>query len=168
MVKQRWSMLLIGVFVAACAARTGGPPEAPKPSREALAAKPIEWSQRERGAALVPASVKRLQMVITPGWEKGEHLAWLISDGTEVIAVYHSTGNSVGEIVDAVAHVVYASEGGVADRLSWVLMGAFNPRPPPPPPGPGGMPQIYVEQVMGTAWRLNRQAEAFAGESITQ
>jgi len=166
-VKLRWSML-IGIFVAACGARSGGPPQAPKPTREALAAKPIEWSQREPGSVLIPASVKRLQMIITPGWENGEHLAWLISDGTEVVAVYHSKGNSIGEIVDAVTHLIYASGGGVADRLSWVLMGSVNPRPPPPPPGPGGLPQIYVEQVMGTAWRLNRQAEALAGEAVTQ
>lgn len=29
---------------------------------------------------------------------------------------------------------------------------------PPDPPGPGGYPELYLQRVMDTAWRLDRYA----------
>jgi len=159
-VKTRWLTLLIGLVVGACSG-SARPVLAPKASEAALATKAIPWQQRDPRTPLVPASVKQLQLILTPGWDKDEHVAWLIADGTEVIAAYRSTGNDLGELVDAVTKT-YVASASPANKMTFVMMGSYTPRPPPPPPGPGGMPgifpQIYVEEVMRTAWNVNHEA----------
>jgi hypothetical protein len=100
--------------------------------------------------------VKHLQLVITPGWKNGEHFTWLISGGTDVVSVYHSTGKDLSEIVSEVVQVSF-SPGAVLDRRSFVILGSFK-GPPPPPPDPGGFPGSYVEGVFNAAFRLNLES----------
>jgi hypothetical protein len=151
---------VIGLVVGACVG-SAKPVLAPKASEAALATKAIPWEKRDQRTPLVPASVKQLQLIITPGWDKDEHVAWLIADGTDVIAAYQSRGNELGEVVDTVTKI-YVASASPANKMSFVMMGSYTPRPPPPPPGPGGMPQIfpqiYVEEVMRAAWNVNHEA----------
>jgi hypothetical protein len=151
------------VFVA-CAAQASGPSGVPKPSRAALAAKPVEWAKRSPGTLLVPSSTKHLQLVVTPGWTKQEHFAWLIAEGTEVVTVYRSTNKDLGEILGEVLQRYFPSSS-FQDTRSFVILGSIK-GPPPPPPDPGGFPVPYVESVLAAAFRLNREAlqqEAVAG-----
>lgn len=157
MVNLRWAILLMTVIFAACTPAGAVPSTPPKPSREALAAKPIDWSKRTAGAVLVPSSVKHLQLVITPAWKDGEQFAWLVSEGTDVVAVYRSTGKELGELVGEVIQRSFASKETVLDKRSFVILGSFK-GPPPPPPDPGGLPGPYVESVLDAAFRLNNEA----------
>lgn len=154
-VNMRWSMLSVVAMSAACM-RPAGPAE-PKPSPAALATQPVEWAQRDPAAPLIPPSVKHLQIVITPGWSNDEHYAWLISEGTEVIALYHLTAKDLTEVISATTRLYAAASNGAVDRSSFVMIGSIH-APSPPPPGPPGMPPFYVGQVIQAAQGVNRAA----------
>jgi hypothetical protein len=149
------SSLLLAI--AACAARPGpNNVTAPPATRAALAARPSVWSERDKTAALFPRSIGRLQIVVTPGWAEGEHYAWLISNGTDVVRVFRARSTEIGEIVDAAIKTVYPTVGTPLDQLSIGVLGVIH-KPPPPPPDPGGLPEGYVQQVMHTAWGIDQQ-----------
>src|SRR5215471_1710457 len=144
-VNVRYASLLIAT-VFACAGRpapTGL--VAPPATRAALEAKPVAWAKRDTSVALVPRSLGRLQIVITPGWNAGEHYAWLITNGTDVIRVFRCAGTEIGELVDAAIHTVYPTVGTPLDQVSFGVVGSIH-TPPPPPPDPGGFPGDYVQQ----------------------
>jgi hypothetical protein len=158
-VNVRYARLLIAMTMAACAARAGGPATvaaAPPASREALAAKPMVWAKRDTSVPLLPTSIGRLQIVITPGWAAGEHYAWLVSNGSDVIRVYRCASTEIGDIVDTAIKTIYPTVGSPLDKISFGVVGSIH-APPPPPPDPGGFPGDYVQQVMRTAWGMNRQ-----------
>jgi hypothetical protein len=160
-VNVRFASLLI-VLLTSCAARpapsTGasGPPA----TRAALDARPVVW-KRDSSVALLPTSIRRLQIVITRGWSAGERYAWLISDGTDVIRVYRCASTEVSEVIDAAMRTVYPTVGSPLDKISFGVVGSIHAPPPPPPPDPGGFPGIYVQQVMHTAWGMNREQVQF-------
>jgi hypothetical protein len=158
------SLLWISLMIAACGARSAGPPAAPKASTAALAARPIDWARRDPAAPVVPASVTHLQLIITPAWAKGEHFAWLVSSGTEVVVVYHCTTAEIGAIIDVSRRAFVPTEGSPLDKTSYGVLGSFNP-PPPPPPDPGGFPGPYVESVLHAAWSMNYEAEALEAQA---
>jgi hypothetical protein len=156
-VNVRYPILLNAIFAAACAAQSARPgtiATAPPASRAALEAKPVAWTRTS--AELFPKSLGRLQIVITPGWADGEHYAWLIANGTDVIRVYRSRSQEIGEIIDAAVRTVYPTVGTPLDSLSIGVVGSIH-KPPPPPPDPGGFPELYVQDVMRTAWGIDRE-----------
>src|SRR5580693_3829458 len=57
-------------------------------SPEARAIKFTEWSKRDATAPLWPASAKRVQIVVTGGYAEGDHMVWVVSEGTTVLVVY--------------------------------------------------------------------------------
>jgi hypothetical protein len=157
-VNVRYATLLI-TMMAACAGRSSGPTTAaiaPPASRAALEAKPVAWAKRDMSVPLLPTSIRRLQIVITPGWTAGEHYAWLISNGSDVVRVYRAAGTEIGDIVDAAIKTVYPTVSSPLDKISFGVVGSIH-APPPPPPDPGGFPGDYVQQVMRTAWGMNRE-----------
>jgi hypothetical protein len=167
---MRYASLVIFVMSAACAARsaaptaapTAAPSAAPPASRAALEAKPVVWARRDPAVAVIPLTIERLQVIITPGWARGEHFAWLISNGTEVIRVYRCASTEIGEVVDAAIRTIYPTVGTPLDQASFVIVGSIH-TPPPPPPDPSGFPGIYVEQVVRTAWNMNREQIQISG-----
>jgi hypothetical protein len=165
-VNVRHPMLLSVILVAACAAQAGRPgtvATAPPANRAALEAKAVAWTRTS--AELFPRSPARVQIVITPGWADGQHYAWLIANGTDVIRVYRSTGSEISDIVDAAIRTVYPTTGTPLDQLSIGIVGSFH-KPPPPPPDPGGFPEAYVQEVMRTAWGIDRQQMLVGGTQI--
>ena len=159
------SLLLISVMITACGARSAGPPAAPKASRAALAAKPIEWSKRDPAVPIWPASVSHGQLIVTGGWAQGEHYAWAISEGTDVVAVYRCTTDQLGEIIDLAGRAFRPTVSKPGDEASFVILGSFK-QPPPPPPDPGGFPGPYVEQVLHAAWTANYEATALGAKQV--
>lgn len=160
MVNVRYPILLSMILATACGAQSPRPAPitemAPPASRAALEAKPVAWATRDTSVPVFPRSIGRLQIVITPGWVEGEHYAWLITNGTDVIRVYRSRSTEIGDIVDAAVRTIYPTAGTPLDKLSIGVVGSIH-KPPPPPPDPGGFPGDYVQQVMRTAWGMNRE-----------
>lgn len=155
MAKLRYGSLLLAV--AACAAGPRGPTEvtAPAATRAALEAKPVVWAERDKSVALFPRSIGRLQIVVTPGWAEGERYAWVVSNGTDVIRVFRARTTEIGDIVDTAIRTIYPTTGTPLDQLSIGVLGSIH-APPPPPPDPGGFPGAYVQEVMRTAWGIDR------------
>jgi len=160
----RYASLLVLALVA-CGGRAPAPNNvtAPPASRAALAAKPSVWAERDRSVALFPKSIGRLQIVVTPGWVEGEHYAWLVSNGTDVVRVFKARSTEIGDIVDTAIRTVYPTVGTPLDQLSIGILGSFH-KPPPPPPDPGGFPGDYVQEVMRTAWGIDREQVKIGGE----
>jgi hypothetical protein len=166
LLKLRWSSLFLVAMLAACGAHGGQPNpsdsgqpsgSAPRATREALAAKPVDWSKRDPAEAVVPTTTRHVQVLVTPGWAREEHYVWVVSDGTEVLRVFRTAGAEVSEAIGAAMRTYYPSQGTPLDAQSFVMLGSFK-LPPPPPPDPGGLPGDYVERVMRDAWNLNQQA----------
>lgn len=164
MANLRYGSVLLAVAVAACAARSPGPTAmtAPPATRAALEARPVVWAERDRSAALFPRTIRRLQIVVTPGWAEGERYAWVISNGTDVIRVFRARTTEIGDIVDTAVRTVYPTTGTPLDQLSIGVLGSIH-TPPPPPPDPGGFPGGYVEEVMRTAWGIDREQVQIGG-----
>lgn len=161
-----WCSSVLFIAMAACAARPAATTiAAPPASRAALESKPVAWAERDRSIALVPRSIRRVQLVITPGWAAGQHYAWLISNGTEVIRVYRCAGTEIGEVVEAAVRTVYPTGSTPLDNLSFGVLGSIH-TPPPPPPDPGGFPGDYVQQVMRTAWGMNHEQAQIDREAV--
>ena len=156
---------LLTLALVACGARPLPPNDvtAPPASRAALAAKASVWAERDRSLALFPKSIGRLQIVVTPGWAEGEHYAWLVSNGTDVIRVFRARSTEIGDIVDTAIKTVYPTVGTPLDQLSIGILGVYH-KPPPPPPDPGGFPGDYVQEIMHTAWGINQQQVKVGGQ----
>ena len=165
MVNVRSASVLIMMVTAACATGSAPPAVAPKASRAALDAKPVLWNSRDPSVPVVPTSIKHLQVVITGGWSKDEHYAWLISDGTDVIRLYRCSGTEISDIVEAAVRTVYPTKGTPLDAMSIGVLGAIHNPGPPPPPDPGGVPELYVQQVMKAAWGMNQEQVQAEGKA---
>ena len=166
--------ILMACAVTACAARAAGPTTvAPPPSQQVLATKVVAWS-RDAAPRALPAQARRVQLIITPGWAEDEHFAWLIANGTELVAVFHSTTTQRSEIVEVVSRLVMPTAGTPVDKLGFGVLGSVTPKPPPPP-YPGGIPGLeverlprsYVQGVFQLAWNLNGEQERLEGAATT-
>lgn len=156
-------LMLFVSLIAACAGRAGGRPMSPRPSPAALATTDVEWSKRVPTASLWPASARHLQLIITAGNQRGQHYAWFITNGTDVVAAYNVRDVELGDlIIKAVtdAQPTVAMPG--ASASFGVLGSIWGPGPPRPP---HAFPEPYVVRVLDQAWRMNR--EALAGDHQT-
>lgn len=108
-----------------------------------------------------PREARRRQLVITNGWSRGDHYAWLIAEGTKVVSVYHlRTGADLDSLLTRAGRgLVGASMGSPLDKASWSIAGVIVVPDPPPPPEPGGFPLWYVQRVMDTAWSLDTHVD---------
>ncbi|TMQ15531.1 MAG: hypothetical protein E6J90_07680 [Deltaproteobacteria bacterium] len=146
--------------IAACGARPLPPPVSPK----VLEAKVEVW-KRDATPLTLPAAVRRMQLIVTPGWAKDEHVAWLISNGSDVLRVFRCTSLERAELIDIATRATFSTSETPLDHISFSVLGSIN-KPPPPPPDPGGIPQglvvsklpkIYVQRVFDAAWNLNAE-----------
>ena len=154
MMKRTPIWALLALLLAACPAPTGtaqpgtGTQERLPPlSAEARQAKPVPYS---RTVALTwPRDARKLQLVISGGWQPDERFAWMIADGTKLVAVYRlGTREDLSDLLVKLAQgSIYATTGGVQDTRSWSIAGAVPLPNPPPPPEPGGFPPEYLERV---------------------
>lgn len=157
----RTSMLGLAMCAtAACGARPGPPPVSPG----VLEAKVVVW-QRDATPIKLAAQVRRVQLIITPGWVKDEHVAWLIANGTEVLEVFRCTSLERAELTDIANRTTLPTLKDPVDHISFSVLGSIN-KPPPPPPDPGGipgglqvakLPRVYVQNVLDAAWNLNAE-----------
>jgi hypothetical protein len=156
---QRGILLWVTMMVMACAPRAVGP-VAPKPSRGALEAEPVDWAKH--GALAIPESAKHIQLIITGGFKRDEHFAWLIVNGTEVVGVFRASPNEVDDVLGTAAGAARAAVSSPIDTASFAAIGIiYTPPPPPPPHGkPPFFPQIYVENVLRLAWKVNQSAQS--------
>ena len=168
---RSWMLtLMVCAMVTACCPGAVGPPPAPPLSPGVFAARVVPWDARDTAPLVLPAQARRVQLIITPGWAADEHFAWLISNGTDVAVVYRCTASQRAEIVEVANRAFVAAAGSPLDKASWVILGSTKPNPPPPP-DPGGdhgdrveyLPRVYVQNVVNTAWEVNRQQEQLEG-----
>lgn len=124
------------------------------------ATRPVEWRLRDPDAALWPSSTRRLQIIITPGWERGEHFAWLISDGNKVIKLYRASSRDLnGLLAEVFGNLTKAEQQAPTASLSYGGAGTvIKPTTPDPPPAPI-LPGSYVDSVMKAAWKMDQQVD---------
>jgi hypothetical protein len=156
-------LLLLATLASlvSCHSASAGPAIAPEVSRATLSIQPTVWAQRDRNITIVPRTVTRLQIVITRGWTRSEHLAWVIAEGSRALAVYRTNTAELGDVFGELSDLVASTTGTPLDQLSYTIMGSFKQPPPPPPPDPGGLPEMYVREVMRTAWSMDQEAVRF-------
>jgi hypothetical protein len=153
-VKLRSALLLLSLALAGCAAHAQGVSEGPKPSAEALNARPIPW--KTGSLDRVPEDLRHLQVVITRGFARGQHFAWFIGGGRDVVVVFSASSTDVDEMNNELNERYYAESGGLpGDRRSYVILGAIKGPGNPPDPGPGGFPEAYVVMVIRAAFEAN-------------
>src|SRR5262245_60831601 len=108
---MRAALLLLSLAIAAgCSAHAQGVTEGAKPTKEALNARPIPW--KTGSLDLVPTTIQHLQVVITPGYERGQHFAWFTAGGRDVVVVFSGRANDIDEMTSELDHRYYP-EGGV-------------------------------------------------------
>jgi hypothetical protein len=152
-VKLRYAYLLLSIVVAACSAHAQGVTEGSKPSAAALDARPIPW--KSGSLELVPTTIQHLQVVVTPGFRRGEKFAWFTAGGSDVVVVFRATSDDVDEMTNELNRRYLPAQGAPGDKRSWAIFGTFKGPGGPPPPDPGGFPGPYVEMVMRVAFDLN-------------
>jgi hypothetical protein len=136
------SLLIFAVVCGACGAARPPVSEPPEPAAARVTELP------RPGEPLWPASARRVQVIVTGVANEPQSLVWVVSEGTNLIAVYRV---AAAGYVDAQARIARANP------LVTVIMhpGGEPGAPPPVPPGgaqalasnpiqcPGG-PCIYV------------------------
>lgn len=159
---RNWLWPLAALVVGACAARSPGP--GPVRARavvpeSARSAKPVAWSARapeDRPWRIT----KRLQLVTSPGRTRGEHFAWVIANGNQLLRVYQvSSRAELAALVGAVSldRIDYAEGSAYDNPANWGVAGSIiKIPPPPPPPEPGGFPLFYLEQVFDAAQAMDQ------------
>jgi hypothetical protein len=152
-VKLRSALLLLSLALAGCAAHAQGVSEGSKPTREALEARPVPW--KTGSLQLVPEDIGHLQVIITRGFDRGQHFAWLLSGGRNLVVVFSGSAIDMDEMTNEL-NDRYMPEGGIpGDRRSFVILGSIKGPGNPPDPGPIGFPEPYVVMVMRAAFDAN-------------
>ena len=152
--KLRSALLLLSLALAGCAAHAQGVSEGPKPSAEALSARPIPWKTGD--LERVPTTILHLQVIITPGFARGEHFAWFTAGGRDVVVVFSASGADIDEMTAELNNRYFPEQGVPGDRRSFVIVGTYKgPGGPGPDPGPGGFPEWYVVMLMRAAFEIN-------------
>lgn len=162
MIKRILIGALLALSLTACPPPGGGTTtptqERPPPvSVEALAAKPVPYARTV--TPTWPRETTRRQLVISGGWQPGESFAWLIADGTKVVAVYRVTREDMSDLLVKIGQQMVFTSVGTDNKSDWVIAGAVKVPDPPPPPEPGGFPGDYVERVMAAAWRATQVSQ---------
>jgi len=152
-VKLRSALLLLSLVLAGCAAHAQGMTEGYQPTKEALEARPIPW--KTGALELVPQTIRHLQVVMTPGFQKGEHFAWFLAGGRDVVVVFSASSSDLDEMSTELANRYFPEEGVPGDTRSYVILGAIKGPGNPPDPGPGGFPEFYVVMVMRASFEAN-------------
>jgi hypothetical protein len=152
-VKLRSALLLLSLALAGCAAHAQGVSEGPKPSTEALNARPIPW--KTGSLQLVPETIQHLQVIITPGFARGSKFAWFTAGGRDVVVVFSASIDDVEEMNAELNGRYLETQGTPGDRRSYVILGSYKGPGNPPDPGPGGFPEAYVVMVMRAAFDAN-------------
>jgi hypothetical protein len=152
-VNLRYACLLMSIATAACAAHAQGVTEGAQPTREALSAKPVPW--KTGSLDLVPTTILHLQVIITPGFERGQNFAWFTRGGREVVVVFSATNSDVDEMSDELNRRYFPEEAVPGDKRSFIIFGTYKGPGGPPPPDPGGFPVAYVELVMKLSFDVN-------------
>jgi hypothetical protein len=153
LVKLRSALLLLSLALAGCAAHAQGVSDGSKPSAEALSARPIPW--KTGSLQLVAEDIRHLQVIITPGFQRGQHFAWFTAGGREVVVVFSGSSTDIDEMSNELNGRYYPEQGLPGDRRSFVILGSLKGPGNPPDPGPGGFPEAYVVMVMRAAFDAN-------------
>lgn len=149
----RIACLLLSIATVACAAHAQGVTEGAQPTKEALAARPIPW--KEGSLDLIPTTILHLQVIITPGFQRGQHFAWFTAGGRDVVQVFSASNSDVDEMTDELNRRFFPEEGVPGDKRAFVIFGTYKGPGGPPDPGPVGFPELYVAMVMQAAFDIN-------------
>jgi hypothetical protein len=85
-----------------CGRPVAQPATTPPPQQLTRPPSAIHWVMPKPGERVVPESVQRIQIIITPGRLKGEQYGWVFSNGTKLERFYHFTNNEANQLV---AHI---------------------------------------------------------------
>jgi hypothetical protein len=152
-VKLRSALLLLSLALAGCSAHAQGVSDGPKPSAEALNARPIPW--KTGSLQLVSEEIRHLQLIVTRGFQRGQHFAWFVAGGRDVVVVFSGSSTDLDEMYNELSDR-YNPEGGIpGDGRSHVILGTIKGPGGPPDPGPVGFPELYVAMVMRAAFDAN-------------
>jgi hypothetical protein len=152
-VKLRSALLLLSLALAGCAAHAQGVTDGSKPTKEALNARPVPW--KTGSLQLVPEGIRHLQVIMTPGFHRGEHFAWFLAGGRDVVVVFSASSGDLDEMANELNNRYFPEEGLPGDKRSYVILGALKGPGGPPDPGPVGFPEAYVVMVTRAAVDAN-------------
>jgi hypothetical protein len=152
-VKPRSALLLLSLVLAGCAAHAQGVTEGYKPTKEALEARPIPW--KTGALELVPQAIRHLQVVMTPGFRKGEHFAWFLAGGRDVVVVFSASSSDLDEMGTELSNRYFPEQEIPGDSRSYVILGVLKGPGGPPDPGPVGFPELYVGMITRAAFDAN-------------
>jgi hypothetical protein len=145
-VKLRSALLLLSFVLAGCTAHAQEVPDGSKATRDALSARPVPW--RTGSLQMVPETIRHLQVIITPGFQRGQHFAWFIAGGRELVVVFSGNSTDVDEMGTELSDRYFPEQGLPGDQRSYVILGILKGPGGPPDPGPGGFPEAYVNMVV--------------------
>lgn len=151
--KLRSALLLLSLAIAGCAAHAQGVGDGSKPTREALDARPVPW--KTGSLDMVPTTIRHLQVIITPGFLRGQKFAWFTAGGRDVVVVFSASSSDIAEMSDELSNRYFPEQGVPGDRRSYIILGSLKGPGGPPDPGPGGFPEAYVVMVMHAAFDTN-------------
>jgi hypothetical protein len=127
--------------------------EGSKPTKEALEARPVPW--KTGSLQLVPETIRHLQVVMTPGFVRGQHFAWFLAGGKDLVIVFSGSSSDIDEMSTELANRYFPEEGVPGDTRSYVIVGILKGPGGPPDPGPGGFPEVYVTMIQKAALEIN-------------
>ena len=151
--KLRSALLLLSLALAGCAAHAQSVTDVSALTKAALDARPIPW--KTGGLDRVPQTIRHLQVVITPGFVRGQHFAWFIAGGRELVVLFSGSSADVAEMGDELSNRYFPEEGLPGDSRSYVILGVLKGPGGPPDPGPGGFPEVYVNMIVRAAVDAN-------------
>jgi hypothetical protein len=152
-VNLRYACLLMSIATAACTAHAQGVSEGAKPTAAALNARPVPW--KTGSLDLIPTTILHLQVIITPGFQRGQHFAWFTAGGRDVVIVFSASNDDIDEMNDELNRRYVPEQGVPGDKRSYIILGSYKGPGGPPDPGPIGFPEAYVVMVMRAAFDVN-------------
>lgn len=102
--RLRIILCMLGLAIMANCGRSAEPQQATIPTVKQLTRPPptTRWTVPAPGERLFSASARRVQIIITPGGQRGEQYGWVFSEGTKLERVYRFTNNEANQLV---AHI---------------------------------------------------------------
>lgn len=165
--------LLILVSLAACMPRPAPPVEpadsAEPAPRAMVEAKAVDWAQRDGAPLAWPANAESVELIITGGWDPGEHFVWLIANGSDVVGVFRAGARELDDVVDKATQMARAQISGGGRTGSFVMLGTiYVPGPPRPPHAIPGWPEEYARAIRDTARGAHRETSRLNQKARTQ